>query len=105
MPKVSVLSPVYNTASCLERCRSAMLSQTFADWEWILVDDASTDASPSVLQSFAASDPRVKVIRFPENRGVAAAGAAALTVQFTQDSQEFEAGTTVPSCKPWQKGV
>ena len=78
MPTVSILTPVFNTAAYLERCRASVLSQTVPDWEWVLVDDASTDESLSVLQSFASADPRIKVQHFPANRGVAAARNALL---------------------------
>ena len=72
MPKVSILTPVFNTAGYLERHRSSVLAQTLPDWELVYFDDGSTDGSAAILQSFAASDPRVKFLRFGANRGVAA---------------------------------
>lgn len=51
--KISVIVPVYNVAGYLERCMSSLLEQTYSDWEVILVDDGSTDASGSMCDTYA----------------------------------------------------
>lgn len=72
LPAVSVIVPVYNRADCLARCINSVLAQTFADWELLLVDDGSTDASARICADFARRDPRVRTFSKP-NGGVSSA--------------------------------
>ena len=72
IPLVSIVVPVYNTAKYVAECVESILSQTFADYEAILVDDGSTDDSPTLLDSLATRDPRLRVVHQP-NGGVTAA--------------------------------
>ena len=67
--KLSVLTPVYNGASMIERCYWALLNQTWNNWEWIVVDDGSTDQTLAILQRLAASDARIQIIPTMPNRG------------------------------------
>ena len=78
-PAVSVIIPVYNSASRLQRCLDSVLRQRFADYEVILVDDGSTDGSGKICDEAAAADGRVKVIH-QENRGPGAARNAGMAV-------------------------
>ncbi len=64
MPRISVIVPVYNVEEYLPRCVKSILSQSFSDFELLLVDDASTDGSLAVAQGFC-SDPRVRVFSKP----------------------------------------
>ena len=73
MPEVSVIIPVHNTEALLDRTLGSLLRQTLRDIEILCVDDGSTDGSLGVLQAWAQKDPRIRVIAFPQNRGVAAA--------------------------------
>ena len=66
-PKVSVLIPAYNHARFLGQAIQSVLSQTFQDWELIVVDDGSTDNTRGVVASFR--DPRIRYV-YQENRGV-----------------------------------
>jgi glycosyltransferase involved in cell wall biosynthesis len=72
-PRVSIILPVYNgerhLAESIESCRA----QSYAAWELIAVDDASTDGSAAILAEYAVRDPRVRVIRHAENRRLPAA--------------------------------
>jgi glycosyltransferase involved in cell wall biosynthesis len=77
-PLVSVVMPVHNGAATLERALRSVVSQSFVNWELLTVDDASTDGSKEVLQSWAAKDARVKPIFLPENKGPSSARNAAL---------------------------
>ncbi|MDR0810870.1 MAG: glycosyltransferase [Paludibacter sp.] len=70
---VSVLIPCYNTANYLHRCLDSIVNQTLREIEIICINDASTDNSAQILQKYAESDNRIKVITFSENRGVAVA--------------------------------
>lgn len=67
---VSVVIPVYNKEVSISRAINSVLTQSYADFELILVDDGSTDNSWQVCEQF--SDPRIKRIQ-QENQGVAAA--------------------------------
>lgn len=67
-PKISVIVPVYNAGKFLAPCIRSVLAQTFTDFELILVDDASTDASLEVCQSFA--DSRIRILKNKENQGL-----------------------------------
>lgn len=62
MPEISVIVPVYNTAKYLEPCMRSIATQTFGNFEVIVIDDGSTDESLSIVQAFADSDTRFKVI-------------------------------------------
>lgn len=70
MPRVSVLMSVFNGARYLRESVESIVSQTYADFEFIIVDDGSTDDSAQVLRSY--QDPRIQVI-FQNNCGLAAA--------------------------------
>lgn len=67
-PIVSIVMPTYNSSeSLLNKAVRSALAQTFADWELIIVDDASTNDTPRILDEFAKKDPRVKVVHKEKN--------------------------------------
>ncbi len=68
--RISVIVPVYCAQATIERCVSSLLRGTYRNLEVLLIDDASTDASPVLCQQLAESDQRVKYYRNPINRGV-----------------------------------
>jgi glycosyltransferase involved in cell wall biosynthesis len=70
VPKVSVLMPVYNNAQYLAAAVESILAQTFAEFEFIIIDDGSTDASGKILEQYAAQDDRIQLIR-RANLGIA----------------------------------
>ncbi len=72
MPSVSVIMPLYNSSGFLPRAVESVLNQSFRDFELILINDGSTDASPRICEKYAAADDRVMVIHQP-NAGVSAA--------------------------------
>lgn len=72
MALVSVIVPVYNAGTYLNKCIESILAQSFRDFELILVDDGSTDGSGAVCDAYAAMDPRIRVIH-QENAGSSAA--------------------------------
>lgn len=69
---VSVIVPVYNTEKYLEKCINSILAQTFSDFELLLVDDGSTDASGSIIDEYAKNDSRIRVFH-KENGGSSSA--------------------------------
>lgn len=73
MPSVSVVIPVYNTGSLLDRTLGSVTRQTLADIEIICVDDCSTDDSLMILHAWEQRDPRIRVIPLPDNGGVSRA--------------------------------
>ncbi len=68
-PKISVLMTVYNAGRFLEPAIESIVRQSFRDWEFLIVDDASSDGSPDVAESWAARDHRIRVIRNSTNKG------------------------------------
>lgn len=71
MPSVSVLIPTFNRASVLKRAVDSVLDQTFEDLECLVIDDASTDDTLKLLESYR--DPRLKVLSHDKNAGVSKA--------------------------------
>src|SRR5262249_54941250 len=63
---VSVVTPVYNGATYLEECIESVLRQTYSNWEYTLVDNASTDATPEIVERYARRDSRVRHLRCEE---------------------------------------
>ena len=65
-PLVSVVTPFYNTARYLAQCIESVLTQSYAEFEYILMDNCSTDGSTEIAGSYARRDPRIRVIRCSE---------------------------------------
>lgn len=72
MPRVSVVTTVYNGEPYVDRAIPGILGQTFTDFEWIIVDDGSQDRTPEILRDLAARDARVRVFS-PGRLGIAVA--------------------------------
>ena len=69
-PRLSVLMSVYNGERYLREAVESILDQTFTDFEFIVVDDGSTDSTWSILSDYAARDARIVLIRNPVNIGL-----------------------------------
>lgn len=69
MPKISVIIPVFNNAAFLPQCLDSLLSQSFQDFEVILVDDGSSDGSAAICDDYQKKDNRLKVYHI-QNHGV-----------------------------------
>jgi teichuronic acid biosynthesis glycosyltransferase TuaG len=78
MPLVSIITPSWNVERLIGETISSVQAQTLGDWELLIADDCSTDSTPAVIESYAAKDPRVKLIRQPRNGGPALARQAAI---------------------------
>jgi glycosyltransferase involved in cell wall biosynthesis len=70
MPKISVICPVYNTENLLIRCLDSVLNQTFADFEFILINDCSTDRSGEICRRYQKKETRIKYIVHEYNQGI-----------------------------------
>ncbi|WP_448540257.1 glycosyltransferase family 2 protein [Roseiflexus sp.] len=70
-PRVSIGLPVYNGERYLASALESILAQTFGDFEVIISDNASTDATPEICRAYTARDPRVRYVRHEINRGAA----------------------------------
>ncbi len=73
VPLISVIMPAYNCAPDLAEAVASVQAQTCADWELIIVDDASTDDSFAIASALAAKDARITVVQLAQNGGAAVA--------------------------------
>jgi glycosyltransferase involved in cell wall biosynthesis len=71
MPTVSVMMPVYNARPYVARAVESILAQGFTDFEFLILDDGSTDGSLAILEELASRDPRIRLVSRP-NQGVGA---------------------------------
>lgn len=72
MPKVSIIVPIFNAEMFLNTCIDSVLSQTFSDFELLLIDDGSIDSSGMICDEYLAKDSRVRVFH-KANAGVSSA--------------------------------
>ena len=70
MPKISIIIAAYNVGDYLEQCLDSVLTQTYADFEAIVVDDASTDNTADIIQQTAANDSRITLVQHSQNLGL-----------------------------------
>ena len=66
-PTLSVITPIYNGADFVERCYENLLKQSFANWEWVVVDDGSTDSTAEIVRKI--EDVRVRFFSYKQNKG------------------------------------
>jgi glycosyltransferase involved in cell wall biosynthesis len=64
LPLVSVVTPFHNTASFLAECIESVLAQTYSEFEYIVVDNCSSDGSYEIAESYARRDARIRLIRW-----------------------------------------
>lgn len=69
-PAISVLMPAYNAGGYLKKSIESILNQKFADFEFLIMDDGSTDGSREIISSYAGSDGRIKQFSSDENLGI-----------------------------------
>ncbi len=81
--KLAVILPAYNAENFLTECLDSLLNQTFSDFCILAVNDASTDNTGGILESYAAKDARLRVYHFSENQGEPA------VMQFAMDMLNY----------------
>ena len=79
MKKISIITPNYNGELFIEQTSKFVISQTHIDWEWLVIDDCSTDGSLLILEKLATFDQRIKIIKSQMNQGAAVARNTGLT--------------------------
>lgn len=67
--KISIIVPVYQAQAYIERCLDSLLKQNFTDFELLLIDDGSKDASGSICDGYAQNDSRI-IVKHKSNEGV-----------------------------------
>ena len=75
---VSIITPVYNCEQYISETIESVLSQTYTNWEMILVDDCTPDNSAQIIMQYQSRDSRIKYIKLPNNGGAAVARNTAL---------------------------
>lgn len=88
MPQISVIVPVYKVEQYLCRCVESILSQTFADFELILVDDGSPDNCGAICDEYAKKDSRIVVIH-QKNGGLSAARNSGIDWAFANSHSQW----------------
>lgn len=92
MPKVSIILPTYNGERYLKQAIDSILAQTYTDWELILVNDCSTDATADIAEQYARRDARIQIIHNTSNQKLPASlnigFAAAKGAYFTWTSDD-----------------
>jgi len=74
LPEVSIVSPFFDTGEIFRETATSVLGQSLQNFEWIIVDDQSTDpASCELLEHYAAMDPRIRIVRTAQRSGPGAA--------------------------------
>lgn len=72
MPKISIVTPAYNCEKYLEEAVNSVLAQSFEDWELLIIDDCSKDATWLRMQTLAKQDNRIRIFQNRHNSGSAA---------------------------------
>lgn len=70
---VSIIVPNYNSEQYIAECLNSIISQTYTEWEIVIVDDCSNDDSPNIARSYVEQDERIKLIALNNNAGSAVA--------------------------------
>jgi len=70
-PLVTIITPLFNAEKFIAQTLDSVHHQTYTNWEHILVDDASTDASVQIVEQKTQNDSRIQLIKLPKNKGAA----------------------------------
>jgi GT2 family glycosyltransferase len=67
-PTISIVLPTHNGSRYIDQSITSVVNQTWQDWELVIINDASTDRTPMIIDSWAQRDPRIRVIHLTTNR-------------------------------------
>lgn len=67
MDLVSIITPLYNAEKFIQETAESIFAQSYPHWEWIVVNDCSSDASSEIIEKYATLDPRIKLIKNEKN--------------------------------------
>jgi len=70
---VSIITPLYNGENYIKDTIESVISQSFENWEIIIIDDCSSDQGPEIVEKYAGKDSRIKLIKLQKNSGGAVA--------------------------------
>ncbi|WP_372746895.1 glycosyltransferase family 2 protein [Lutibacter sp.] len=70
-PLISVITPNFNSGKFILRTIESVQNQTYKNWEWLIIDDCSTDNSVEIIEKFTAIDSRIQLIKLEQNSGPA----------------------------------
>jgi glycosyltransferase involved in cell wall biosynthesis len=87
---VSIVLPTHNGSRYISQSINSCIEQTYPHWELIIVNDASTDETPEIIERFARQDPRIHVVHHEENRRLP----AALNTGFAQAKGDYFSWTS-----------
>lgn len=73
LPLVSIITPNYNSEKYICDTIESVISQTYSNWEMIIIDDASTDSSVKLIESYLQKDERINLLKIENNSGTAEA--------------------------------
>ena len=93
--KFTVIMPAYNAELYIDKAIKSVIDQTYSNWELVIVDDGSTDATPLIIDSYAAKDERIIAIHQPNSGTAAAARNRALEVATGDYSQMLDADDVI----------
>ena len=68
-PLVSVITPVYNREKYLVRCIESILEQTYSNFEFLIIDDKSSDNTLEIIKNYQLTDSRIKILENDKNLG------------------------------------
>ena len=66
---VSIITSLYNSEAYIAKTIESVLAQTYTNWEMVITDDGSIDETTSIVDSYAANDPRIRLFRLDKNGG------------------------------------
>lgn len=81
MPAISIITPAFNTADTLHRALDSTLFQTMGDFEVLVIDDGSDDATPEIAENYARRDRRIRVLHLKHGGAGAARNRALAEAQ------------------------
>ena len=95
---ISIITPCKNAARWINECYKSIIQQTYQDWEWIIVDDQSTDTSWEIIQKIKERDSRVKSFK-NKGSGIIPALVTALNQVCGEYITRMDADDLMPSCR------